>query len=83
MAFSDGVFAPLSSMANTDAGKTFTYKEDAPIGDMQANSYFNDAVGYGLADGDVIMIFGNDGFAFISVVVDANNDVTVDKNITA
>lgn len=83
MAFADGVFAPLSSMANVDAGKTFTYKEDATLAAIRAANYFNNALNYGLAAGDVIMIFANDGFGFSVVAVDGSNNVTVGEGLTS
>ena len=82
MAFADGTFIPLSASANSDGGKLWSYKEDATLAAIRAASYFDDAVDYGLADEDVIMIFANDGFGFSQVDVTAGV-VTVGESLTS
>lgn len=65
MAFADGTFVRLDTGANSDAGKLFLYKEAATLAAIRASGYFNDAAAtYGLADEDIIMIVGSDGFGF-------------------
>ena len=83
MAFADGYFVPLSSQANTDAGKVWQYKEDATLAAIRAANYFNDAVIMGLKDEDIIMIIGNDGFGFNIMAIDAAADVTVGEALTS
>ena len=83
MAFADGTLVRLSSMANSDAGNVWQYKEDETIANIRAANYFDDAYPeYGIADGDVMMIIGNDGFGFSSIDITAGA-VTVVESITS
>lgn len=66
-------FLPLSSMANSSAPRHFTYATTDTKATVVAASYFDDAVGYGLAKGDVIWVVGVTGGTevFFMVFVDA------------
>lgn len=82
MAFADGTLVALQT-ANSDAGKVWLYKEDATLAAIRAANYFNDAYPeYGISDGDVIMIIGNDGFGFSNIDITSGN-VTVVESITS
>ncbi len=84
MAFTANNFIPASGSANSDAGKTFQYKEGATLAAMRAANYFNDAAAtYGLKSGDVIMLIGSDGIGFSQATVAANGNVTLGNNITS
>jgi len=83
MAFAAGTFVRLSSGSNSDAGTVWLYKEDATLAAIRAANYFDDAVAsYGLADEDVIMIVGNDGFGFSQMSVTAGA-ATVGEALTS
>lgn len=83
MAFTSDNFIPLSSSANSNAGKVFQYKEDATLAAVRASGYFNDAAdSYSLTDGDVIMLICNDGFGFSSVTV-TSGVVAVDESVSS
>lgn len=83
MAFADGTFIPLSGSANSDGGKVWSYKEDATLAAIRAASYLNDAVDYGLADEDIVLIHASDGFGFSQVAVSAAGVVTVGEGLTS
>ena len=83
MAFADGIFVRLDTGANSDAGKVWLYKEDATLAAIRAANYFDAAVAsYGLADEDVVMIVGNDGFGFSQMSVTAGA-ATVGEGLTS
>ena len=83
MAFADGTFIPLSASANSDAGKVWMYKEDNTLALIRVASYLDDAVDYGLADEDIVLIFANDGFGFSQVAVSAAGVVTWGEGLTS
>lgn len=84
MAFADGTFVRLDSGSNSNAGKLFIYKEDATLAAIRASGYLNAAAAtYGLADGDIVMIVGNDGFGFSQVAVSGAGVVTVAEGLTS
>ena len=84
MAFADGTFVRMDAGFNSDAGKVFIYKEDATLAAIRASCYLNDAAAtYGLADGDIVMIVGNDGFGFSQMAVSDAGVVTVTEGLTS
>ena len=83
MAFADGTFVRLDAGSNSDAGKVWLYKEAATLAAIRAANYFDAAVAsYGLADEDVVMIVGNDGFGFSQMSVTAGA-ATVGEGLTS
>lgn len=82
MAFDADNFVRLSG-ANSDAGVVWTYSEAETLANMRADNYFDNAVAtYGLADGDVIMLFGSDGFGFTQMSVTAGA-ATVGESVSS
>jgi len=74
MAFSAKEFLPLSSMANSDAPRHFTYTTPDTKATAVASGYFNDAAAsLGLKQGDIIWAVGvNAGVeVFTMIFVDA------------
>ena len=71
--------APLSSMANVDCGRHFTYKTTDDKATVVASGYFDDAVIMGLKAQDVIWVIGVTGGTeiFTLVFVDAITAGTV------
>ncbi len=82
MAFDGSNFAPLSAIANDDCGKVWTYKEAATLAAMRASGYFDNAIDYGIAADDAIMLFGSDGIGFSQVNI-SGTTVTLNENITS
>lgn len=73
MAFSAGTFLPMSSMANSNAPRHWTYTTaDAPATVVAAN-YFDEAVVLGLQKGDVVWSVDTNGGTetFTMVFIDA------------
>jgi len=60
MAFTLANLVKTSSHANADEGQQWSYKEDATVAAIAASGYFNSATNV-LRQGDVIVIFGNNG----------------------
>ena len=84
MAFASGTLIPLSSSANSSAGKVWLYKEDATLAAIRADSYLDDAYpAYGFVDGDILMIIANDGFGFSELAVSSAGVVTVGEGLTS
>ena len=84
MAFEDGTLIPLSASANSNAGKVWLYKEDATLAAIRAANYFNNAYPeYGIADEDVMMLIGSDGFGFSNINIDVSGNVTVVESLTS
>jgi len=81
MSFSDGVLERVGS-TNTDAGVLWKYKENETLAAIRAGSYFDTAQPYGLADGDVVMIFASDGFGMSEIAV-AGTVYSVGESITS
>lgn len=84
MAFADNTQNFVTdSQANTNAPRIHRYSEDATLVSLKAANYFNGAVngaaggGYGLRDGDVILVAANDGISFLEMAVSAGGDATV------
>ena len=74
MAYTPGTFAPLSSMANVDCGRHFTYKTTDSKATCVASGYFDDAAAnQGLKAQDVIWAIGVTGGTevFTLIFVDA------------
>jgi len=82
MAFTADNFVRLSG-ANTNGGVVWTYSEAETLANMRAANYFDNAVAtYGLADGDVIMLIGSDGFGFTQMSVTAGA-ATVGESVSS
>ncbi len=66
-------FIPLSSMANSNAPRHFTYTTPDTKASTVASGYFNDAVSFGLKKGDIIWAVGVNGGVevFTLIFVDA------------
>lgn len=80
MAFSAGVLAPIHS---SSAGpNVFVYSEAATLAAIRASGYFDDAVDYGMVDGDMVMIVGSDGFGFNDISV-SGSTYTVGEALTS
>ena len=73
MAFSATEFLPLSSMANSNAPRQFTYATPDTKATAVASGYFNNAVVLGLTKGDLIWAVGVTGGTevFTLIFVDA------------
>ena len=73
MAFSATEFLPLSSMANSDAPRHFTYATTDTKATAVGSGYFDEAVVLGLTQGDVIWAVGVPGGTevFTMIFVDA------------
>ena len=82
MAFTPSNFI-TDSGANTNAPRINRYKEGATLAAIKAANYFNAAVtgtnggGYGLRDGDIILVSASDGVSFLAMAVDGSNNATV------
>jgi len=81
MAFADGTLNRLSG-ANSDAGVIFTYSEAATLAAIRASAYFDDSVNEGMGDGDIVIIFGSDGFG-LSLISVSGSTYTVGEGITS
>lgn len=73
MAFSATEFLPMSSMANSNAPRHWTYTTADAKSTVVASGYFNDAVKTGLQKGDVVWSVDANGGTetFTMVFVDA------------
>ncbi len=73
MAFSATEFLPLSSMANSNAPRHWTYATTDTKATAVASGYFNDAVILGLQQGDLVWAVGVTGGTevFTLIFVDA------------
>lgn len=82
MAFTAANFI-TDSQANTNAPRIHRYREENTLASMKAANYFNGAVngtsggGYGLRDGDVILVDGSNGVSMLHIAVDSSNNATV------
>ena len=82
MAFTSSAFI-TDSQANTNAPRIHRYREEETLANIKAANYFNNAVngasggGYGLRDGDVILVDASDGVSFLHMAVDASDNATV------
>lgn len=82
MAFTANNFV-TDSGANTNAPRINRYKEEATLITLKGANYFNAAVtgtnggGYGLRDGDIILVNASNGVSFLSMSVDGSNNATV------
>lgn len=81
MAFADGTLQRFST-ANSDGGVVWMYKESETLANIRASGYFNNAVDYGMADGDVVMIIGSDGFGFSDISV-TGSTYAVNESVTS
>ena len=73
MAFSATEFLPMSSMANSDAPRHWTYATTDTKATAVASGYFDDAVVLGLQQGDLVWAVGVTGGTevFTLIFVDA------------
>lgn len=84
MAFTSNNFV-TDSGANTNAPRINRYKEAVTLATLKGAGYFDAAVsgtsggGYGLRDGDLILVAGSDGTSFLSMAVSGSNVATVDS----
>jgi len=85
MALEKENFIPASSMANSNAARTFSYRSGADsLATIKGSGYFDDVAesdigpGYGLRSGDFILVDASDGQSFLFVgVVPATGVTTV------
>lgn len=57
--------AGLNNVAgSTGRAKIWVYQEDAAVAGLDADNYFAGANDYGMAEGDIIFLVGNDGVLF-------------------
>lgn len=80
MAFADGTLAAVHS--STAGSNLFIYTEAATLAAIRASGYFDDAVDYGMVDGDMVMIVGSDGFGFNDISV-SGSTYTVGEALTS
>lgn len=81
MAFSAGKLVNLMS-GNSAAGRLWVYSEDATLATVRASGYFDSAVDYGLADGDVVILICSDGFGLNDIAV-SGTTYTVNEALTS
>lgn len=84
MALVKSNFIPASAMANSNAGRLFSYRTtDDAIAAVKAKSYFDevaDFVGGGLHSGDFILVDATNGQSYLFVgVAPATGVVTVES----
>lgn len=72
----------LISGSNSTAGKLWSYKEAATLAAIRASGYFDSSVDAGVVDGDIILIFGSDGFGMSDISV-SGTTYTVNESITS
>jgi hypothetical protein len=77
MAFSASTFIPLSSMANSNAARIFSYRTTDDTATVVAADYFTPAAsatgGLGLRDGDVVLCQASDGTDFYEIAVSSGS----------
>lgn len=73
MAFSATEFLPLSSMANSNAPRHWTYTTADTKATVVGSGYFDDAVSFGLQKGDIVWSVDANGGTetFTTVFIDA------------
>jgi len=76
MAFESENFLPLSSLANSNAPRQFSYSSDSDnLATVKGANYFDNAAlttgGLGLKDGDVIYVKASDASSFLDMAVAA------------
>lgn len=72
----------LIAGSNGTSGRVWKYKEAATLAAIRASGYFNNAVDAGMANGDVVMILGSDGFGFSQIAV-SGSTYTVGEGLTS
>lgn len=89
MALEKENFIPLSSMANSNAGRMFSYRSTTDdLATVKASGYFDGvaksdiSAGYGLASSDFILVEATDGesLLFVSVVAATGVTTTASSN---
>ena len=85
MAFESANFLPISSLANSNAPRQFSYKSDADnLAAVKTASYFDDAAkttgGLGLKDGDVIYVKASDASSYLDMAVSGAGVATVNSD---
>lgn len=80
MAFVKDTFIPLSAMANSNAGRMFSYRGTDTLAASKASGYFDEAAsltgGLGLKSGDFILIDATDGQSILFMGVNPSTGVT-------
>ena len=82
MAFTKDTFIPASAMANSSAGRMFSYATGDTLATVKGSGYFDEAAvsdvgaGYGLRSGDFILVDASDGQSFLFVGVVPSTGVT-------
>lgn len=80
MAFSPSTFIPLSSMANSNAARVFSYSSGDAIATIKGSGYFDLAAsltgGLGLKDGDVILTNSATTTSFLKMAVSGSGVAT-------
>lgn len=82
MAFTPDTFVPGSSMANSSAGRIFSYRTAADnLSAVKAANYFDEAAapsgGLGLKDGDFILVEASNGYSMLAMAVSGAGAATV------
>jgi len=79
MALTLATFVPMSSMANSNAPRMFSYASATDtLANVKASGYFNAAAAsYGLATGDVILVSPTNTVSFLNIAVNASGVATV------
>jgi hypothetical protein len=86
--FTAASFAPSSSLANSDALISFSYKTPDTKANCVASGYFNDAVVMGLKAQDVILVVGVTGgtevlfYVFVDAISAAGVVTTLSSSLT-
>ena len=84
MAFTSETFIPMSSMANSDAGRAFSYTTADNTATTGANYYDSAAAitgGLGLRTGDFIYVTQGDGTDIYQVAVSGAGVVTLPLSV--
>ena len=81
MAFNAANFIPLSSMANSNSGRVWSYTTTDTTATVVTSGYF-DAAGetYGLKNADIILCYQSNGTDFYEVV-DTSGVFTIGKTV--
>jgi hypothetical protein len=79
MAFTAANFKMIVG-TNSAGGRLWMYYENATLGTIDEDNYFNNAVSHGLLTNDLILISASDGFGFFQCTIDSAKDVVVDAN---
>ncbi len=85
MAFTSETFIPMSSMANSDAGRAFSYTTADNTATTEGANYYDSAAaitgGLGLRTGDFIYVTQGDGTDIYQVAVSGAGVVTLPLSV--